>query len=130
MLVVGSIVIRVHDLERQIRFWTAALDYVVREPREETFVVLKPRHGQGVQIALDLRESERVLPPRIHLDLYAHDQQGEITRLTALGARAISWDDRPEDADYYVLEDPEGNRFCIIDAEEWSGWAARTGQGG
>ena len=130
MLIVASIVIRVRDLEGQIRFWTSALDYVVREPREETFVVLQPRQGQGVQVALDVHDSDRVLPPRMHLDLYAQDQRAEVDRLVGLGATEIPWPDRPDDADYIVVEDPEGNRFCIVDAADWSGWAAHRSAGG
>jgi len=116
MLTVGSIVIRVTDLARQMDFWTRALDYVPREPAEDDFVVLRPRSGPGVGISLDVVPSPRVLPPRIHLDLYADDQDGEVQRLTALGARRIHWDNQPADADYVIMEDPEGNRFCVIDA--------------
>ena len=33
----------------------------------------------------------------------------------SLGAREIDWDGYPDDADYVVLEDTEGNRFCVVD---------------
>ncbi|WP_317983415.1 VOC family protein [Microbacterium hominis] len=62
-------------------------------------------------------------PPRIHLDLYAQDQDAEVARLESLGARRVVWDRQPADADYVIMEDPEGNRFCVVDAAEWSGWA-------
>ncbi|WP_164234263.1 VOC family protein [Microbacterium hydrocarbonoxydans] len=129
MLIVGSIVIRVRDLQRQIAFWTSALHYEPREPMQEDFVVLQPLDGRGTQISLDVMPSERVLPPRIHLDLYAEDQQAEVRRLTALGAAEVHWDRRPADADYVIMEDPEGNRFCVIDAREWPGWEARRSTG-
>ncbi len=116
MLVVGSIVIRVNDLERQIAFWTAALDYIAREPRDDDFVLLHSRDGRGPNVSLDRTPSERILPPRIHLDLYAQDQAAEVTRLSSLGAREVHWARRPADADYVIMEDPEGNRFCVIDA--------------
>ncbi len=35
--------LRVDDLERQLRFWCAALDYVPREEPEPDWVVLRPR---------------------------------------------------------------------------------------
>jgi hypothetical protein len=60
--------------------------------------------------------SERHLPPRIHLDLYAEDQAAEVERLIGLGASRVEWTGRPAAADYVILEDPEGNRFCVIDA--------------
>lgn len=125
MLVVGSVVIRVSDLDGQLAFWTAALDYVPREPIGDDFALLHPRDGAGVSVSLDAVPSPRVLPPRIHLDLYADDQDAEVSRLESLGARRVHWDRQPADSDYVIMEDPEGNRFCVIDAADWRGWAAR-----
>ncbi|MEQ6898852.1 VOC family protein [Microbacterium sp. KR10-403] len=128
MLIVGAVVIRVSDLDRQIAFWTDALDYVARQPIDDDFALLRPRAGEGPAVSLDAHPSDRVLPPRIHLDLYAEDQRAEVDRLTTLGAREIHWDRRPADADYIIMEDPEGNRFCVIDADGWEGWTVRTAQ--
>lgn len=130
MLIVGSIVIRVDDLPAQLAFWTAALDYVAREPVDGDFALLRPRHGNGVSVSLDAVPAERTLPPKIHLDLYAEDQRAEVSRLVALGARDVRWDKRPTDADYLIMEDPEGNRFCVVDASGWAGWAAHRGDDG
>lgn len=116
MLTVGSVVIRVEDLEAQVGFWCAALGYEVREPRGDDFALLYPPSGAGVNVSLDVMRSERALPPRIHLDLYADDQSAEVKRLTGLGAAVIDWTGRDDDADYIIMEDPEGNRFCVIDA--------------
>jgi hypothetical protein len=88
-------------------------------PREETsddFVLLRPRSGVGPNVSLDRHDSSLQVPPRIHLDLYAEDQAGEVRRLIALGATAVHWNKRPPDADYVILADPEGNRFCVVDA--------------
>jgi predicted enzyme related to lactoylglutathione lyase len=114
MLTVGSIVIRVDDLERQKAFWTAALDYVPREGDADDFALLSPRHGNGPNISLDRVRSTLQIPPRIHLDLYSDDQAAEVERLVGLGATMVHWDKRPPDADYVILADPEGNRFCVI----------------
>jgi catechol 2,3-dioxygenase-like lactoylglutathione lyase family enzyme len=116
MLRVGSIVIRVDDLRRQTEFWTAALDYVPREGNDDDFVLLRPRDGIGPNLSLDRVRSRLQVPPRIHLDLYAADQPAEVRRLIALGATEVYWDKRPADADYVILADPEGNRFCVVDA--------------
>jgi len=122
MLVVGSIVIRVDDFGRQLAFWSAALDYVPQAPPDGDFVILRPRSGPGVSVSLDTVPSPRMLPPRIHLDLYAQDQDAEVARLEALGARRVHWDKQPADADYVIMEDPEGNRFCVVAAADWPGW--------
>ncbi len=116
MLSVGSIVIRVDDLESQKEFWAEALDYVPREGDDDDFALLRPRDGIGPNVSLDQHHSEVRFPPRIHLDLYADDQKAEVARLKGLGAREVQWDKRPADADYIIMEDPEGNRFCVIDA--------------
>jgi predicted enzyme related to lactoylglutathione lyase len=116
MLRVGSIVLRVDDLDRQAAFWEAALDYVRREEDSDDFMLLRPRDGVGPNLSLDRVRSQLQVPPRIHLDLYAEDQAAEVERLQGLGATEVHWDKRPPDADYVILADPEGNRFCVIDA--------------
>ena len=115
MLRIGSIVLRVDDLAREAAFWCAALDYVPREEQSDDFVLLLPRSGDGPSLSLDLHRAPRRLAPRIHLDLYTEDQAGEVRRLLALGATEVEWSRKPPDADYVILADPEGNRFCVVD---------------
>ena len=115
MVRIGSIVIRVDDLARQVEFWEAALGYLRREDDADDFVLLHPRDGIGPNLSLDRVRSTVQVPPRIHLDLYAEDQAAEVARLLALGATEVHWDKRPADADYVILADPEGNRFCVVD---------------
>ncbi len=107
--------LRVDDVQRQAEFWQAALDYVRRPGGDADFVLLRPKDGVGPNISLDQAHSKLNIPPRIHLDLYTEDQGGEVARLLALGATEVHWAKRPPDADYVILADPEGNRFCVID---------------
>jgi catechol 2,3-dioxygenase-like lactoylglutathione lyase family enzyme len=116
VLRIGSIVLRVDDLQRQTAFWQAALGYVRRDDRtSDDFVLLGSSDGVGPHLALDQVRSSLQIPPRLHLDLYTKDPPAEVDRLLALGASEISWDKRPPDADYVILADPEGNRFCVVD---------------
>jgi catechol 2,3-dioxygenase-like lactoylglutathione lyase family enzyme len=118
MVTIGSIVIRVDDLQKQQAFWTAALDYVPRGTDggdDEGFTLLRPRDGNGPNVSLDRVRAALTIPPRIHLDLYTEDQAGEVQRLIGLGASEVPWDRKPPDADYVILADPEGNRFCVVD---------------
>jgi predicted enzyme related to lactoylglutathione lyase len=112
---IGSIVIRVDDIEREAAFWTAALDYVRRPGGDADFALLHPRNGDGPNVSLDEHGAADRVPPRIHLDLYAEDQADEVERLKGLGATEVHWDKRPPDADYVIMADPEGNRFCVVD---------------
>jgi predicted enzyme related to lactoylglutathione lyase len=130
MIRVGSIVLRVDDLRRQTEFWAAALDYVPRDELSDDFMLLRPRDGVGPNLSLDMVHSTVQVPPRIHLDLYAEDQAGEVERLIALGATEVHWDKRPLDADYVILADPEGNRFCVVDAGESAGGRPQPNRSG
>lgn len=120
MLRIGSVVLGVSDVRRAAAFWTAALGYVPREEMEDDWVVLVPGEGAraGFQLSLGLSETPPQEYPRVHLDLYAGDaadQAAEVERLVSLGARRVAWDRYPPDADFVVLEDTEGNRFCVVD---------------
>lgn len=78
-------------------------------------MTLVPASGPGAQLSLMRSETPVQEHPRVHLDLYADDQAAEVDRLVSLGARRVDWDLYPEDPDFLVLEDPDGNRFCVID---------------
>jgi predicted enzyme related to lactoylglutathione lyase len=115
-LTIGSTVVGVDDMARAKAFWMAALDYVPRQEPDDTWVILVPREGAGAQLALALSETPVQDHPRLHLDLYAPDQAAEVERLIGLGAtRVEDWDGYDEDSDFVVLEDTEGNRFCVVD---------------
>ncbi len=114
-LTIGNIVLRVDDLDTEATFWAAALGYERRPVESDDFAqVVAPDHS-GPSISFDKYRGADRVPPRIHLDLFAADQAAEIARLEGLGARQVPWSKRPADADYVIMEDPEGNRFCVVD---------------
>lgn len=113
---IGSVVVNVGDVPRAMAFWASALDYEPRYDPEPDWVILQPRDGIGPNLSLNLGESRPQPFPHIHLDLYAHDQATEVERLLGLGARRVEdWPYPDEEHDFVVLEDPDGNRFCVID---------------
>ncbi len=94
--------------------------YVPRDGvAEDDWVVLVPTDGgSGARLALGLSETPVQEHPRVHLDLYAGDaadQATEVRRLVSLGATRVDWDLYPDNPDFVVLADTEGNRFCVID---------------
>jgi catechol 2,3-dioxygenase-like lactoylglutathione lyase family enzyme len=121
-LTIGSTVLGVADVARARGFWTAALGYLPRDAEpgdpapDNTWTVLVPADGAGAQLSLMLSDTPPQDLPRVHLDLYAADQAAEISRLTGLGARVVDdWAGYTDDSDFVVLEDPDGNRFCVVD---------------
>jgi catechol 2,3-dioxygenase-like lactoylglutathione lyase family enzyme len=119
MLRIGTVVVGVNDMRRAVRFWEQALGYVPRDEVEDDWAVLIPSDGgPGTHLALQLSETPVQEHPRIHLDLYAGDaadQVAQVERLVGLGAEHADWNLYPEDPDFIVLADTEGNRFCVID---------------
>jgi Glyoxalase-like domain len=69
-----------------------------------------------ISSVLNLVTSEAQSHQRHHLDLYAGDREAEVERLLGLGAQKVDWR-YPTDADYIVLADPDGNKFCVIQWE-------------
>lgn len=106
----GTVVMNVADMRRAAEFWGKALDYVPRDGTAwDGSLVLVPRDGHGPSVVLDTQD-------RMHLDLHTDteaEQRAEVERLEALGARRVPWT-YPEDADFVVLSDTEGNVFCVV----------------
>ncbi|MFJ2088685.1 VOC family protein [Streptomyces sp. NPDC087901] len=115
MVHIGSVVMGASDVRRAAAFWKAALGYVEREPQADDWVVLVPAEGPGAGVSLGRSDAPVQEAPRVHLDLYTDEQDAEVARLLALGATETDWKLYPEDPDFVVLADTEGNRFCVID---------------
>ena len=102
-----ALVLNVSNTGRAADFWSRALGYE-RQIDARDFLV--PESGQGVRIHLDEEDAT-------HLDLWVDretsDLDSEVARLIALGAKRLEWT-YPDDADYVVLADTEGNLFCVI----------------
>src|SRR2546426_6131904 len=109
---IGSIVIDVDDFNRMMSLWQAALGYVPGRPPTpgDPFVILKDPAGKAPNVSIDGMEPYR---NRLHLDLYTDDPETEVERLLHLGAAVFR--PRESDEDFVVLEDPEGNLFCVVD---------------
>ena len=105
------------------RFWSAALARPLDANASSEFAsIAMPEHRDttGWSLAGDdtptwlfakVPELKRA-KNRMHVDLAAPDQQAEVARLVELGATRIAdmdeWGYR-----WTVLQDPEGNEFCV-----------------
>ena len=119
MVHLGLVVLGVADVQRAAAFWCAALGYEVRSDGLGGWAtVLTASDGSACPVALQRSETPPQGHPRLHLDLHVADaaeQAAEVARLVSLGAQRVDWDSYPEDPDFVVLADTEGNLFCIVD---------------
>lgn len=78
-------------------------------------MVLRDPAGRNTNVSLNkVSPSERLVGRNwLHFDLYTSDQAGEVQRLLKLGATHHLQTYDPQD-DFIVLEDPDGNLFCVV----------------
>ena len=114
---IGSVVIHCYEFDRMLAFWRGALHYVPREPANNGWVVLRDPEGSGPNLSLQARDRRSGRRSWLHLDLYTNDREGEVERLIGLGAKRYAWRSSPH-ADFVVLEDPDGNLFCVVQLPE------------
>jgi hypothetical protein len=110
---IGSIVIDCNEFDKMLAFWQAALHYVLREPAKGGWVVIRDREGRSPNISLNQVSEKRRGRNRLHLDLYTDNREGEVKSLLKIGATRHPQTYDP-DEDFRVLEDPDGNLFCVV----------------
>ena len=111
---IGSIVTHCYEFDKMLAFWQEALRYAPRQPSDSSWVVLRDPEGKGPNISLQrISERRSGKRSRLHLDLYTDNREGEVERLTRIGAARYPWRYRPN-SDFVVMEDPDGNLFCVV----------------
>lgn len=93
------------------QWWAEALGWVVVHSSDEEFEIRpEPDRLPGLDF-VRLDESKKT-KSRLHLDFRPDDQDAEVARLVAHGARHV--DIGQGDQSWVVLADPEGNEFCVL----------------
>lgn len=110
---IGAIVIDCFEFDKMLAFWQEALHYVPRDPAKGGWVVLRDPERRNPNVSLNNIPKKRVGRNRLHLDLYTSNREGEVKRLLKLGAKRHRQTYDPDD-DFIVLEDPDGNLFCVV----------------
>jgi catechol 2,3-dioxygenase-like lactoylglutathione lyase family enzyme len=96
-----------------VRFWAAALGYDVQHD-EDRYGALTDPTGTGPRLLFQVVPEGKVVKNRVHLDVAVPDRDAEIERLVELGG--IRLRDVEEDGEAWtVLQDPEGNEFCVFE---------------
>jgi len=115
---ISELVLECRDPEALARFWCEVLDFVVLDREAEGCIEIGPREGFGgaqPTIFLIRNDEPRHGPARLHIDVNPtdRDQGAELERLLAAGATLVDIG-QPAEASWHVLNDPEGNEFCLL----------------
>ena len=116
---VFSITVDCADAYALSRWWQTVLDYSEdpddpNEPGHQECMIYSPDWRHRL-LFIEVPESKQV-KNRIHLDLRPTDatRDGELARLTDLGATVVADRRNADGTGWVVLADPEGNEFCIL----------------
>lgn len=110
-----GLVLDCRDPQRLAPFWAAALGYQVIGSAG-SYVLMLPSEGPGPQILLQRVPEAKTAKNRMHLDVHTPDIEAEAARLIELGASRAQPEHRHEHGTTWILmEDPEGNEFCVCD---------------
>ena len=111
---IGFVTIDCRSAPTLIEFWSKALGYDVNEG-----VYVTIRDPEGRRPSLYFQEVPDPTPGklRMHLDLLSEDVGADLSRLVDLGATRVR-DMTENNLRWTVMEDPEGNVFCVFDVSE------------
>ncbi|MDZ7886074.1 VOC family protein [Mycobacterium sp. ITM-2016-00316] len=114
MLRLTQICVDAHDPEALGAWWAEVLGWPHHTDADGD-VVLTPPPGHGPEWLFLAVPDDKVVKNRLHLDFTPQDQQAEVDRVLARGARRV--DIGQGEQSWVVLADPEGNEFCILAPE-------------
>jgi catechol 2,3-dioxygenase-like lactoylglutathione lyase family enzyme len=101
------------------RWWADVLGWRVTADEGDEAVIEPPAGSREDGVVPDvvfLRVPEpKAVKNRLHLDLRPVDQQAELARVEALGAKRVDIG-QGDDKTWVVYADPEGNEFCVLRA--------------
>jgi catechol 2,3-dioxygenase-like lactoylglutathione lyase family enzyme len=116
---ISELVLNCADPELLARFWCGVLGYVELGREDGAIEIGPPGAGFGglqptiiLSPSINPRAAGR-LPLHIDVNPVDRDQDAELERLLALGARPADVG-QTGDEQWHVLADPEGNEFCLL----------------
>jgi catechol 2,3-dioxygenase-like lactoylglutathione lyase family enzyme len=117
---ISELVLDAADPDRLAAFWGEVLGYVELGREDDGSIEIGPADGGfgGPQPTLVIspssdRRTGKRLPLHIDVNATDRDQETELERLLALGARPAEVGQTGAES-WHVLADPEGNEFCLL----------------
>ncbi len=101
------------DPKRLAEFWCGVLGYELQEI-DDIGSWIKDPAGKGVDILFQIVPEGKTVKNRLHLDLIPPEtMEAEVERVKGLGATVFRFVGE-NDSFWTVMQDPEGNEFCIL----------------
>ena len=110
-----QVVVDTRDPRPLALWWAVALGWVVTYDTEDE-VEIRPDADTLPGLLFVAVTHMKAGKNRLHVDLRPDDQDVEVSRLLALGARRV--DIGQGEVPWVVLTDPEGNEFCVLSSRD------------
>ena len=112
---ITELVLDCRDPDALAAWWCEVLGWVELDRDDDVVEIGPPERGAVPTLVLSRSADPRRGKLPLHLDVNAtdRDQDAELERLLALGARRADVG-QTGDESWHVLADPEGNEFCLL----------------
>ncbi|MBW3550181.1 MAG: VOC family protein [Proteobacteria bacterium] len=107
------------DLGAAAAFWSRALGVSIADPDSGGTGQYAEFGGTPGDLHIEVQKVAH--PSRVHLDIETDDLDAEVSRLEALGASRVGFVKR-----WWVMQAPDGQRFCVVPLREDNARAAPT----
>jgi len=106
-----------HDPERLAGFWGAVFDVEIEDRFGDPpqYVNLASATADGPRVCFQRVPEGKVVKNRLHFDVAVDQIDAATERIQDLGGKRVPHDDYHDDGySWRLMEDPEGNEFCLI----------------
>lgn len=111
-LTFGAVVLDGADAVELGEFWSAVLGRPLDDGGTKEFAMIKGSDGVPTWMFQGVSEA-KAAKNRAHPDFHTDDLDGEVSRLTGLGATVV-WEKNEYDTRWITLRDVAGNEFCVV----------------
>lgn len=120
-----AVVVDCHNALGQAQFWAGVLGHQVLERNEGEYEVSSTIARSTPLYFMNVPEP-KLAKNRLHIDITADGSlEEEVSRLVAAGASLVEMRQDPSTLanpdTWAVLQDPEGNEFCLLNADSVTG---------
>ena len=105
-----------NDVRSLAEFWCAAAGYEVAEAHYPIVAVLASQSASCPRIIILKVPETKTAKNRLHMEFKAIDLKSEADRLVKIGATLVA-EREYMSTKWIVMQDPEGNEFCLVNPE-------------
>ncbi|MCL2803184.1 MAG: VOC family protein [Micrococcales bacterium] len=112
---IGMVTFDTTDARALAAWWAEALETQIVYDGDGFFVMVAA--GEGLSLGFQKVTDPTPGKNRLHLDMSAPNRDAQVERLKSLGAKFVAAHQMGP-LDWVVLEDPDGNQFCLAAPEK------------